>query len=83
MVNIVNGVIDISYPITNLKVNFSETLNYIALFFVVFFAAMYAVFYFGLNRFLIYPLSNFVKNIQAAIKKRDMPTRIAIDSKIY
>lgn len=79
----VNGVIDISYPITNLKVNFSETLNYIAIFFIVFFAFMYAIFYFGLSRFLIYPLSSFVKNIQEAIKKRDMPTRLSIDSKIY
>gem|GEM_PF-572692 len=79
----VNGVIDISYPVTNLKLSLSTTLNYFLIFFVVFFIMTYAAFYYGLNRYLVSPLSTFVQDIKMAIKQRETSKKLHITSNIY
>ncbi len=79
----VNGVIDITYPTTNLKINLSDTLNYFMVFFIVFFIATYSAFYYGLNKLLVTPLSMFVKDIKNAIKERATTRKLKISSQIY
>ncbi len=79
----VNGVIDITYPTTNIKVSLSSMLNYFLLFFGVFFIFTYTVFYYGLTKFLVSPLSVFVGDIKSAIKKRNVKNKLSISSKIY
>lgn len=79
----INGVIDISYPTTNIKVSLSSMLNYFLLFFGVFFAFTYAIFYYGLTRYLVSPLSHFIDDIKTAIKKRNIKTKLSITSNIY
>lgn len=79
----VNGVIDISYPTTNIKVSLSAMLNYFILFFGLFFTLTYAIFYYGLTRYLVSPLSNFVDDIKNAIKRRNIKSKLSISSNIY
>ncbi len=79
----VNGVIDITYPITNLKLSLTSTLNYFLVFFVTFFILTYAAFYYGLNKFLVSPLSVFIADIRNAIKQRETDKKLHISSNIY
>lgn len=79
----VNGVIDIAYPVTNLKLSLSSTLNYFLIFFVLFFIMTYTAFYYGLNRYLVSPLSQFVSDIKTAIKERATNKKLHISSNIY
>jgi len=79
----VNGVIDIAYPVTNLKLSLSSTLNYFLVFFVVFFILTYSAFYYGLNKFLVSPLSSFIADIRTAIKQRETDKKLHISSNIY
>ncbi|MGE4398685.1 MAG: putative bifunctional diguanylate cyclase/phosphodiesterase [Campylobacterales bacterium] len=79
----INGVVDISYPITNIKVSLNYALNYFILFFVLFFIVTYAAFYYGLNKFLVSPLSQFVFDIKKAIRQRETNKKMEISSSIY
>lgn len=79
----INGVIDITYPITNLKTGLTSTLNYLFVYFITFFILSYAAFYYGLNKFLVLPLSVFVSDIKSALKQRETNKKLHISSNIY
>jgi len=82
-VNEVNGVIDISYPITNLKLSLSGALNYFFILLVFFFAITYLFFYLGLNKFLIEPLAKFILDVKKAANYRETDKKLHISSRIY
>lgn len=79
----VNGVIDITYPITNLKLSLSSTLNYFFILLVLFSALTYLFFYLGLNKFLIFPLSKFILDVKKVARCRETDKKLHISSKIY
>ncbi len=79
----VNGVIDITYPITNVRVSLNYVLEYFIFSFVLFFVITYAAFYYGLDKFLVSPLSQFVSDIKMAIRQKDINKKLKVASSIY
>lgn len=78
----VNGVIDISYPTSKLRVSLSFVLNSFIVYFIVFLVLSFGFFYFNLNRFLVKPLNNLVYVIKSIISKRDLDERVHLDTQI-
>ncbi len=78
----VNGVIDITYPISRVKVSLALMLNSFLVFFAVFILAMFATLYFNLNRLLVKPIEQFIDTIREIIYKNDLTTRVQMNTRI-
>jgi c-di-GMP phosphodiesterase len=78
----VNGVIDITYPISKVKVSLSLMLNSFLIFFAIFILAMFATLYFNLNRLLVKPIEQFIDTIREIIYRNDLTTRVHMNTRI-
>ncbi|MDP1785588.1 MAG: EAL domain-containing protein [Sulfuricurvum sp.] len=78
----INGVIDVSYPVGNLKISLTTMINSFIVFFVIFTIIIFAILYFRLNSLLVQPLKQFIGLIQEIINKNDMAKRVSLKTKI-
>ncbi len=78
----VNGVIDVSFPVENLKISLSIMINSFIVFFVFFTIIIFAILYFRLNALLVQPLKQFITLIQEIINKNDMARRVSLKTNI-
>ena len=76
------GVIDISYPIKDLKVSLNEMTNFFILFIIVFSMVIFLAIFTGLDKYLIKPIRNFATVIQTIVRSNDMTRRVAVDDNI-
>ncbi|MDD2265422.1 EAL domain-containing protein [Sulfuricurvum sp.] len=76
------GVIDVSYPIEDLKISLSEMINFFILFIVIFSLTVYAAIFVELRQYLIKPIKNFVNVIKSITASNDMKKRVNIDDNI-
>ena len=76
------GVIDISYPIEDLKISLSEMINFFILFIVIFSLTVYAAIFVELKQYLIKPIKNFVNVIKSITASNDMKKRVNVDNNI-
>ncbi|MDD2370009.1 MAG: diguanylate cyclase [Sulfuricurvum sp.] len=78
----INGVIDVRFPVENLKISLSTMINSFIIFFIFFTIVIFAILYFRLNALLVQPLKEFITLIQEIISKNDMAKRVSLKTKI-
>jgi diguanylate cyclase (GGDEF)-like protein len=76
------GVIDISYPIDDLKVSLTEMINFFIIFIVVFSLIVYLSIFIELNQYLIKPIKNFSNVIKNITASQDMKKRVEVNDNI-
>lgn len=76
------GVIDVSYPIDDLKVSLNEMINFFIIFIVVFSLIIYAAIFIELKQYLIKPIKNFANVIKTITSSHDMKKRVEINDNI-
>jgi len=76
------GVIDVSYPIEDLKVSLNEMINFFIIFIVVFSLIIYVAIFIELNQYLIKPIKNFSNVIKNITSSHDMKKRVEVNDNI-
>ncbi len=76
------GIIDVSYPVEDLKVSLSELINFFMIFLVVFSLVIFIAIFFELNKYLIKPIQNFSNVIKNITNSHDMTKRVLINDNI-
>lgn len=76
------GVIDISYPVENLKVPLTEMINFFIIFIIAFSLIVYLSIFIELNQYLIKPIKNFSNLIKNITASQDMRKRIEVNENI-
>ncbi len=72
------GVINITYPVVDLKVSLSEMINFFIYFIIIFTTVLFMILFFEFNKHLLQPIKNFVKVIHNISKSHDLSERINI-----
>lgn len=75
-VGAVHGVIDVTYPISNLKVSFSYVLNSIIAYTLIVLALVFVVLYFKLRYLVVAPLAAFVDVMHRVTRDMDLSHRV-------
>jgi len=78
----INGVIDVRFPVANLKISLTTMINSFIIFFVLFTIMIFTILYFRLNSLLVQPINQFIGMIQEIISKNDMAKRVSLKTKI-
>ncbi len=78
----INGVIDVRFPVANLKISLTTMINSFIIFFVLFMIIIFAILYYKLNELLVRPIKQFIVMIQEIISNNDMAKRISLKTKI-
>lgn len=76
------GVIDVSYPIDDLKVSLSEMINFFIIFIVIFSFIVYLAIFIELKQYLIKPIKNFANVIKNITASHDMKKRVEVNDNI-
>ncbi len=76
------GVIDISYPIDELKVSLSSIINFFILFVISFSLIIFFALFIEFDKYLIRPIKNFVTNINTISNDNDITKRVALNNDI-
>lgn len=76
------GVIDVSYPIEDLKVSLTEMINFFIIFIIVFSLIVYLSIFIELNQYLIKPIKNFSNVIKNITASQDMKKRVEVNDNI-
>lgn len=76
------GVIDISYPVNDLKVSLSTMINFFAMFIVMFSLIVFLALYFEFDKYLVKPIKLFVDKINDISENKDIKQRVKLDNKI-
>lgn len=76
------GVIDVSYPIDDLKVSLSEMINFFIIFIVIFSLVVYLAIFIELKQYLIKPIKNFANVIKNITMSNDIKKRVDVNDNI-
>lgn len=76
------GIIDVSYPVNNLKVSLDEMINFFIIFIVLFSLMIFLAIFVELNQYIIKPIKNFSNVIQSITKSHDMKKRVEVEDNI-
>lgn len=79
----VNGVIDIVYPIENLRISLDKMVRLFIFFIVGFSVLIFIVLFLEFNKYLIHPLKNFISTIKKIYKDKNLSNRIDLETNIY
>ena len=71
----INGVIDVRFPVANLKISLTTMINSFIIFFVLFTIVIFAILYYKLNELLVQPIKQFIVMIQDIISQPHFDTR--------
>lgn len=76
------GVINIKYPIDDLKVSLSSIINFFLLFIIGFSIIIFLALFIEFDKHLVKPIKNFIFNIDSISKHKDISKRVTIENKI-
>lgn len=76
------GVININYPIDDLKVSLSAIINFFLIFIIIFSLIIFIALFTKFDKYLVKPIKTFVININSISKHKDITKRITIDNNI-
>ncbi len=80
--NDVLGVININYPIDDLKVSLSSIINFFLIFIIVFSLIIFMALFAKFDKYLVKPIKTFVININSISQHKDITKRVTIDNNI-
>ncbi|QFR50460.1 EAL domain-containing protein [Sulfurimonas lithotrophica] len=81
-VNDTLGVINISYPIRELKISLSFIINFFIVFITVFSLIIFLAIFLNLDKYIIQPIKDFSNVIKEITNSQDMKQRIEVNDKI-
>jgi len=76
------GVINITYPIDDLKVSLSSIINFFLAFIIIFSVIIFIALFAEFDKYLVKPIKNFVTNINYISKNKDITQRVHIENDI-
>lgn len=76
------GIIDVSYPVDNLKVSLDAMINFFVVFIVVFSLVIFLAIFIEFNQYIIKPIKKFSNAIQNITKSHDMTKRVEVSDNI-
>ncbi|MCK9490761.1 MAG: EAL domain-containing protein [Sulfurimonas sp.] len=76
------GVINISFPTTNLKISLTQMINFFVLFIVAFSLIIFLAIFIELDTFLIKPIRNFSDIIKNITTSQDITKRVEVNDNI-
>ena len=76
------GVIDVSYPINDLKVSLDEMINFFIIFIIIFSLIVFIAIFIEFNQYLIKPIKNFSNVITNITSSHDMSKRVDVNDNI-
>jgi len=76
------GVIDVSYPVENLKVSLSEMINFFIIFIIIFSIIIFVAIFLKLDKYLIKPIQRFSNVIKNITSSHDMTKRVDVNDNI-
>lgn len=76
------GVIDVSYPVNDLKVSLTEMINFFIIFIIVFSFIIFFALFIELDKYLIKPIKKFSSVIKNITSSRDMTRRVEVNDNI-
>lgn len=72
----VMGVINILYPVIDLKVSLNDMINFFIYFLIMFTAVLFIILFLEFDKYLLQPIKNFVRSINGISKSNDITKRI-------
>ena len=78
----INGVLDISYPPSEIKISLDDIEEYFILFFILFLAFFLALIAYIINKKIVKPVIEITKEIQKVEKSQDLNIRVDMDTNI-
>lgn len=75
------GVIDITYPIEDLKVSITSILNLFPFFIITFSIIIFLALFINFNTYLIKPIVLFIKKINSISNNKDLSKRVSLNNK--
>jgi len=72
------GVINITYPIIDLKVSLNTMINFFLYFIITFSILLFIILFMEFDKYLLKPIKNFVKVVNNISKSRDITERIEL-----
>ncbi|PLY07781.1 MAG: diguanylate cyclase [Arcobacter sp.] len=76
------GVININYPITDLKISLNDMINIFLVLIVCFTIIIFILLFLNFNRYLLAPINNFIKTANIIKKSSDIKQRVTINHDI-
>lgn len=76
------GVIDINYPINDLKVSLTSIINFFIIFIIVFSFMIFIFLFFEFDKYLVKPIKKFVSNINAISQSKDITKRVDFENEV-
>ena len=76
------GVINVNYPITELKVSLNDIINIFLLFIISFSVLIIVLLFINFNKYLIKPIESFIATANQIKKSSDITKRVKIDGDI-
>lgn len=76
------GVINVNYPITELKISLNDIINIFLLFIVSFSILIIVLLFINFNKYLIKPIESFIATANKIKKSSDITQRVKIDGDI-
>lgn len=72
------GVINITYPVVDLKVSLSEMINFFIYFLIIFSVILFLILFIEFDKYLLKPIKNFVNTINTISSSHDITQRIEV-----
>ena len=76
-VGAVHGVVDITYPISNLKVSFNEVINTVVAYTLIVMGIVFIILYFQLRYLVVLPIANLVRVMRNVTLDMDLSHRVS------
>ena len=73
------GVININYPITDLKISFNDMIDIFFIFIIGFTIIIFILLFLNFNKYLLSPINNFIKTANIIKKSSDIKQRVTVD----
>jgi diguanylate cyclase (GGDEF)-like protein len=73
------GVININYPITDLKISLNDMINLFLIFIICFSFVIFVLLFLNFNKYLLAPINNFIKTANIIKKSSDIKQRVTVD----
>lgn len=78
----INGVLDISFPQSDIKISLDSITFYLILFFVIFLLILSYVFYITINKKMVEPIVNLTHNIKTIEQSKDLTKQVKMSTNI-
>jgi len=73
------GVINIYYPINDLKISLSTIINFFLIFIIIFSFVIFVALFTEFDKYLVRPIKSFISNINTISNEKNITKRVSID----